>query len=707
METLAVTDSFEVIRAARVRLSDHVRMTEVVYRGDRWFIVASAIGTMHLRCTPGCKAFLDLLDGTRTVGEALGSLDPAPDEAEVVRILAALREAGMLAGAAPAASAGTRWRARLMRPFAIQVRLFDPGALLSRMLPLAGMLFTRPALIGFAGLIAVAAVLALSESGALVEHFHGRFFDPANLVLLWFVYPVVKLIHEFAHGLACRRFGGEVREMGVMFLVFVPVPYVDASSSNTFADKYRRLLVAAAGVLAELVLASLALLVFVATTNGVIHDAAFNVVMIGAVSTLVFNGNPLMRFDGYYVFSDLVEIPGLAPRSVRYLGYLAKRYVFRLHNVSSPVTAAGERPWLFAYGIASFCYRATVIVAIAIAVAGKFFVLGMLLALWFVAFQLIVPLARSIRSLFVDAARAGHVARTAMGVVVLVVLFGTVSFVLPVPDNTSAEGVIVVPESAAVRVQVEGFVQDAITRPRSTVEAGDELARLANDEITIQSRVLAARLDEANTRYSSLLGRDATGGAIARDARRAAAELVTEAERKAAALVVTAPGDGTYVSLLTQDDVGRFLHKGEMIGYLEAGKTLTARIVVSQEDIDQVRVASNRIEAFVPGKGSVAVESGYREVPLGTTLLPSRSLGTAAGGSVEVDMRDVSGTRAMGRFFVLDLEVPADAVRVGQRTFVKFVHPPSPIGWRLARAIQRLIGRLSVSDGLQVTAPNP
>ena len=115
--------------------------------------------------------------------------------------------------------------------------------------------------------------------------------------------------------------------------------------------------VAAAGMAVELFVAALALFLWLNVESGRVSAIAYNVMLIGGVSTLLFNGNPLLRYDGYYVLADWIEIPNLAQRSTRYLGYLLQHYILGVDDAVSPVTAPGERAWFICYGIASFCYR--------------------------------------------------------------------------------------------------------------------------------------------------------------------------------------------------------------------------------------------------------------------------------------------------------------------------------------------------------------
>src|SRR5262249_14668481 len=156
--------------------------------------------------------------------------------------------------------------------------------------------------------------------------------------------------------------GGEVHELGIMLLILVPVPYVDASSSSAFREKWRRAVVGGAGIMVEAALASAAIIVWISVEPGLVRAVAFNVALIAGVSTLFFNGNPLLRFDGYYMLCDLIEIPNLGTRANKYFFYLIERYVLRLSDAKSPVSARGEEFWFFFYAVASYIYRMFIMV---------------------------------------------------------------------------------------------------------------------------------------------------------------------------------------------------------------------------------------------------------------------------------------------------------------------------------------------------------
>jgi putative peptide zinc metalloprotease protein len=231
----------------------------------------------------------------------------------------------------------------------------------------------------------------------LSNNFGDRVLALDNLVVLYLVFPVLKALHEFGHATATKAGGGEVHDMGIIVLVLLPVPYVEASAATVFRSKYQRALVGAAGVVVEIFVAALAFYAWLLVEPGLMRAVLFNVMVIASISTLLFNGNPLLRYDAYYILADLIEIPNLAGRSARYWGYLLERYVLGVPEAEAPDASRSEKAWFVFYGFAATLYRILVTVVIALFIAGRFFVIGVFLALWAVAAMAAVPVIRAVR----------------------------------------------------------------------------------------------------------------------------------------------------------------------------------------------------------------------------------------------------------------------------------------------------------------------
>ncbi len=249
------------------------------------------------------------------------------------------------------------WR----NPLALRVPGINPDRLLDRCLPIAKFLFSRNAALVIIALIITAIVIVVQQFETLAGHLSvatARFASGQGLVALLAVVSATKIIHEFAHALACKRFGGECRELGVMFLVGVPCLYCDVSDAWLLDRRWKRMFVSAAGMLAELSLAAVATLIWVFTADGAIRDLCVTVMVVCSITTFVFNGNPLLRYDGYYILSDLVGIPNLASRSGRVIRVWMRRVLWG--ETSSIASIDNRKPFLVGYGIASGVYRTAI-----------------------------------------------------------------------------------------------------------------------------------------------------------------------------------------------------------------------------------------------------------------------------------------------------------------------------------------------------------
>ena len=299
------------------RLRSHAKIHRHRYRNQTWYILQDHSTERFHRFSPPAYHVIGLMDGTRTVQElwdlAVNQLeDDAPTQDQLIQLLGQLHAADVLQCDVPPDTdelfrRGQRqrrklWQSRLFSVFSWRFPLFDPERVLQALLPVC-----RPFL-GWTGailwllVVGPAMVLAGVHWAELTENVLDQVMTPHNMLLLWLLFPVLKLLHELGHGLAVKKFGGEVHEIGIMILVLTPVPYVDASSSWSFREKWRRIFVSAAGMVVEVFLAAIALYIWLSVEPGLIRTLAYNTMLIAGVSTILFNANPLLRFDGYYIF---------------------------------------------------------------------------------------------------------------------------------------------------------------------------------------------------------------------------------------------------------------------------------------------------------------------------------------------------------------------------------------------------------------------
>ena len=679
------------------RLRNHAQLHRHRYRGQTWYVLQDRSNERFHRFSPAAYAFIGLMDGQRTVQDIweiastkLG--DEAPTQPEVVQLLSQLHAADVLQCDIPPNIVELlhrhervqqqKWRRRLMSIFAWQFPLFDPERLLQTFAPLIRPLFGWGGALLWLCLVIPAVLIGAANWSDLTADLIDRMTTPQNLVLLWLLFPVIKALHEFGHAFAVKVFGGEVHEMGMMLLVFSPVPYVDASASSAFPSKWQRAVVGAAGMLVELVIASVAMFVWVSAEPGTVRTLAYNAIMIAGISTVIFNGNPLLRFDGYYILADLIEIPNLRQRANTYLGYLCERYLFGRAEAEAASATAGERAWFVGYSLSSFVYRIFVVLAILMFLTDQFFVLGMFFAVLTACTWFVLPLGKGLSYLLTSPrirrvrGRAIAVSSGALAAMLLLLCL------TPVPFRTRTEGVVWIPDEAIVRAGADGFVQRVVGVPGSRVSRGDVLVICHDAVLTTQLKVLEAQLREIEARIREQLPENLVKAKMLEEEKRYVEEKLARTREQVEDLVMTAKVDGTLVLPRAEDLPGRFVHRGDVLAHVVDLNTLTVRTVVDQTDIDVIRNSTKAVQVRLAERLASPIDAGItRVVPAASEELPSPALGSDGGGPVPMDPKDPKGQKALRKVFQLDLQLPLEhrVVNVGGRVYVRFDHGWEPL----------------------------
>ena len=694
------------VAALRPRLRSHVRIHRHHYRGERWYVLEDRVSRRMHRFNPVSHFIIGIMDGYRTVEEIWQSGvnrfgDDAPTQDEMIRLLGQLHAADVLQSeVTPDVSELLRrahkarkrtWLQILLSPMAVRIPLFDPDRLLERLLP-----WTRP-LFGWAGfllwcVVVGAGVIATAMHwDELTRNITDRVLAPQNLVILFFVYPVVKALHEFGHACATKTWGGEVHEMGIMLLVLMPIPYVDASAATSLVEARRRVVVGAAGMMVEVFLASLALFLWLEAEPGIVRGVLFNVMLIAGVSTVVFNGNPLLRFDGYYILADLLQMPNLRARSQQYLVNVIER---RLFGAKQPEVAAtgSERAWFVFFAVASFLYRNFVILAIALFIGAQYFFIGVLLALWVLFGAIVFPLVKGVIHLATHPRLRRQRTRAALATTVATAAVVLALFAIPLPLWTMAEGVTWAPEDAQVRALTDGFVRRAVAQPGDRVRAGDVLIETEDPELRPKARVLEAQLRLLRVRAQAELAEDRVQWQLTQEEITSVQAQLERIRERLADLVIVSPTDGRYALTKVEDLPDRFLRQGEPLGYVVSEREATVRALVAQDSVDLVRSRTRAVEVRLAGRlGETLPAVVGREVPSGSHRLPNLALSSAGGGAVAMDPRSTGEPKALQKWFEFELRLPEMREgTVGERVYVRFEHDPEPLAWRLYRWTRQL-----------------
>ena len=700
------------VAALRPRLRAHVTIHRHMFRGNAGYVVQDAqSGRFHRLSTPAYR-LVCLMDGRRTSeeiwslsGEMLGADQPTQDD--FIRLLGILHAADLtLGGVVPhmeeldARASQRRWMdlvQRLRNPISLRFRLFDPDPFLTATVGWVRPLFTPAGFFAWLALILLGGSTALVHFAPMAQAAFDHALSAQNLMLIAVIFPVMKLIHEFGHAYAVKVSDGEVHEIGVMLLVFVPVPYVDASASIAFREKWRRVIVGAAGIMVEMALAAGAAIVWPLTEPGLVRAVALNVLLLGGLSTVIFNGNPLLRFDGYYVLSDLIGIPNLAARANAYVMHLLQRYVLGVPDLEVEEMTPGEQSWLIGFAVGSFAYRMAVLAGIALFVASRFFFIGVAIALFVVGSALVKPVVQAGLYLTTDPRLRPRRRRALISSAALVGLAVFMLGALPVRYATLAPGVLWVTDDAAtVRAQGDGVLAEAAHREPAATVKGEALVRLADPLLEARAQLVEKQTEELRIRLDAVDLSDRAQANELREQLRNGEGQLADIRRTLAELVVHAPATGQFLPLDLDPTTQRFVHKGDVLGYVVQGDGLRVRAMAPQTELDGVRRATEKVEVVTAaGPGAPLVGQIERIVPAAVEQLPHPALATSGGGSLIVDPTQPEKLKPLEVLFEVDVRVPAlsEGTWLGMRAYVKFEHPAEPLIYRFSRAMRQVFLR--------------
>jgi putative peptide zinc metalloprotease protein len=696
------------VASLRPRLLSGVRVHRQHFRGQPWYILENPTSDQYSRISEEGYRFLGLLNGRRTVSDVwricndqLG--DRVPTQGEVIQLLGQLHAANLLyVELAPDSEAlFSRYRKRvtrevqnyLMNLLFLRIPLLDPNRFLDRWVGIFGRVFSWVGLLLWLVLVGAGLYFVIGDAADLIGQ-SSDVLDPGNLILLYLSFVVIKIIHEFGHAFACKRFGrlngtgGEVHKMGVMFLVLFPLPYVDASSAWAFRRKWHRAIVGMAGCLAELAAASVAAIVWAHTSTGTPHIIAYNVIFVASVSTVLFNGNPLLRFDAYYVLTDLIEIPNLAQRCRQYLSYLVRRYPWGLKRVWNPAYTLGERIWFVSYGTLSSIYRVYISIRILLFLNGRLpealFIVVPILALSGIVGWLMVPVGKFLHYLATSEELARKRFRAVASTVAVTSILAVVLGVLRLPDHRRVEGIVEPQDIAIIHAESDGFVTGFLPSQVKVSPEGSALIEAVNPALEAERRSLIAERRALETKRRQAVLEEVAAAQILDEQLAALEEKIARVQQELTSLHPAAPISGTWVSPEIELTKGKFVHRGERIGVVADLDDLLIRATAGQNVAALlIEQAAKEVEIRVEGRPDPTITGTIEKIfPAGQEQLPSQALGYAVGGSMPVDVHDPGGTKTAEKFFEIrirpHLDQP-DQWLTGQRVVVRVRLQPKPL----------------------------
>lgn len=708
--TRTFSESWHRVAEVKASLRPTVQSRLQKFRGERWYVLHDPFNNQFFRLRPEAYNFVARLRPDRSVEEVWQEVlehdpDGAPGQEEVIRLLTQLHFANLLYYDTPADSNQffERYRKRKQRELKsklltimfMRLPLFDPDRLLQKIVPFVGFLFGPLGALVWLLVIGAGGKVAIDNFDALSNQAQG-ILAPGNLALLYLGMVFIKTLHEFGHALTCRYFGGEVHTMGVMLLVFTPLPYMDATSSWSFRNRWQRALVGAAGMISELFVAALATFVWAATGPGLVNSLAYNMMFIASVSTIVFNGNPLLKFDGYYILSDVLDLPNLFTRARKQWAYLFERYVYGVKDAESLANNPKEGFWLVFYGALSGLYRVIVFAGIIIFVADKYLLLGLMMVIILVVSWVVVPPYKLIKYLATSNRLARTRTRAVSATVGLLAVVVLLTAIVPFPNRFRVPGVVEAETYVQVVNDASGTLDEVLEPSGTRVEVGTPLLRMSDPELQNDLDMAKAQWQQVQAMELWANSQKLSDRGPIRKRKAVIDAKLVDLEQQQKALLVTAKQAGIWVAPRIEEHLGTWQQRGTSLGQIIDPAWFRFSAVVPQDQavnlfIDQIQKAEVRL--FGQGGVNLGV-SDYQIIPFQSQKLPSAALSWAGGGEVATARDDETGRKTTEPFFQIYAKlIPNDQVSLlhGRSGKLRLSMQSEPLLWQWERSLRQLL----------------
>lgn len=703
------SDNWYRVADLRLGLRPGVSIRLHHYRGEPWYVLRERAHAGYFRVSPLTYRFLSRISVDATLDEiwrAAVSAAPedTPGQEEVFELVVALYGANLVyvEGGVDETKILERFSRKKKKPLTarlsellfLRIPLWDPDRWLDRRRGAIAALSSAPALL-LALVLVLWATVEFILAGASAWNRAEHILQPSNLALLYLAVFFSHLLHELAHAAVCKHFGGEVRTMGVMLLMLTPLPYVDVSASWAFRDRYQRALVDSAGMLMDLLVGAVATIIWAYTPPGTANELAYNLMFSTAIYTFLFNINPLMRFDGYYILSDLIQIPNLHEQSKRMFQRWWRMRVLGVPEGDEDGASLRRQAALAAFFLGSGAYRLMVMFGIVLFVADQYFGIGLAVALALTLTSFVQPLQQLLAPLRNPLFRyqQKRLLQRA-GVAALALL--AFALAVPLPDSRVLDGVVEARRNTPLFSESGGIVRRVAVVHGQRVQAGELLLELENPELAAELAGIEAQLVQAEAQEAKALAEGGIDLAPVRERLRALDALKASVVRQTAALSMHAPHAGVWVDAETAYRSTSWVGRGAELGRVVDDASHVFLGVIRQEAASalfDLRTEGTRVR--IEGERDVQHKAARVSlVPHSQKTLPSAALSAVAGGEVAVAAADPSGKQAAEPFFLLRAELQADTlrgiadpVRHGRAGWIRIRLPPRPLatqGWRAA-----------------------
>jgi putative peptide zinc metalloprotease protein len=696
-----------------VKLRPDLVVQPQFYEGMTHYVVKDPLALKYFRFKIEEYYLLELFDGKQTLQEVKKAFErkyrPQTISIEdLTRFVAQLHEAAIVhidsgeqAKVLIRRRKKNRWRkvwAFLANILFIKIPIIDPERLLTKMYPYFRWIFTRTFITISSFSMAVALCLVVSQWKTFYDKLPDfqSFFNWWTIMSFWVCLAGVKIIHEFGHGLTAKHFGGEVHEMGILFLVLTPALYCDVTDSWLLPNKWKRIWISAAGIYVECFLASIATFVWWYSTPGLLNSLAMATMFICSVNTIMFNANPLLRYDGYYVMADWLEIPNLRIKSTQFFAYLIQEKVLGLEIPVQSYMPRSRRYLFVIYSVASYIYRWFVTFAILwflsqVLKPYKLESVSYLLAtgalvplLGMPVYQIGKFLRTPGRMRKVKKARAAAYAAAAIALVCGILL-------IPTPLRIDGTLVLKLAKPEEVYTEVEGQLVELNVRDGDWVTKDTVIAKLSNPS---KEKELEERQQDHDTAWFKAVwyrtNPERENRAMVMQHEEFAAKMngtIEKITQQLGKLTLIANRDGRVVGSPHRETVGQWIKPGKAFCEVGDPYKLEAHLIIDQSDILLLKPGTTAW-VKINGRAEITIKSKVSEIAKRSSDEVPTELSNLANGEVASKPDPKTGT-ARPLTAVYEVIIPIDnpdlRLEPGLRGAAKIDAGRYTVGWWLMR----------------------
>jgi putative peptide zinc metalloprotease protein len=744
MPTLADSIVSSSSRNLSIRARPDLKARKQRYQGRTYWVVKDPVGLQYFRFEEEEFAILQMLDGDSSLDEIAERFE-AEFPPQTIRVEELQNFIGMLhrSGLVLSDSPGQGWQLKerrdekkrkellgaLSNVLAFRLRGFDPERFLNWLYPYVRWFFTPAATAAAIVLGSAALTLVIVQFDVFQSRLpsFNSFFSAQNWLALAVTLTATKILHEFGHGMSCKHFGGECHEMGVMFLVLTPCLYCNVSDSWMLPNRWHRAAIGAAGMYVEVVLASICTFIWWFSEPGPLNYFCLNVMFVSSVSTVLFNANPLLRYDGYYILSDILEIPNLRQKANSILHRKLGKWCLGLEEPEDPFLPKRHQLLFAFYTVASFLYRWVVLFSI-LYFLNKVFepyglkVLGQAIALASIYGMFFMP-AKAVWKFFRVPGRWSKVKRLRMYTSLLLIAgaVGALLFI-PFPLRVWAPFELQPHNAESVYVEVPGQLVQQGVKAGDRVKKGDLIAQLENLDLKLQIAQLDGERNAYRVEVASLekmwfnrAGDAASQLDVARERLASVEAQLREKREDLKRLRIVAPRDGVVIppprtpDRPNTDDAELPSWTGTPLDVKNLGCTLSpqgqqnllcqigdpnewdAVLVIDQDDIGLVQGGGHEVRLMFE-------ESAYHVFvskiePPGSDVLTSAPprLASTNGGPLAAQQNPDGSVRPLNTSYqaIARLDNPHGLLRNGLIGRARIEAAPRTLAWRLMRYLGR------------------